>query len=631
MTPGAGEKPVAGAFPRFGVSSKFIKSIKLIYIFLLIIILPVSTSAAATLTDLEDYGPSFRQAVAVDAVENDVTVHPELSAESMFSATAPPYFDADAYILIERRTGLTICAKNAEARLYPASTTKIMTAILALEMGDMDELMTASVRAVRDIGPDGSNIGIIAGEKMRLDNLLDALLVRSANETANIIAENLCDTRDDFIGLMNKKAAELGAHNTNFTNASGIHEPTHYTTAYDLARMANYAMDNTRFREIVAQRSIILAPTNKHSAWDRMNTTNNLLSDSSLRGFSATGIKTGFHSEAGYCIVASGKDDNNMELLCVVLGVRGTAAGTSTRRFKIAADLLAYGFANFKTNTFIRDNELVGTVSVLGGEGLDTVDVVSNGTVRLLMPSEQTHWNVSRIEYIKSEIVAPVTNGDSIGYVEFRNAGEFAGKVNLTASFDIPALKGGIRDLPNRGDTGSARSALSLASAVGNRARALNAHIDPEDDDAAEPGDEAAGGSFLDGINAVGIMKGFLFVLLIFAVLISIIRTIIRFIRSKRRNTNARYHGKLEKPPGKTGYANGRTGYTGDSNTYANSKTGYANDRTGYTGGGNTYANGRTGYANSKNGYAGGRNGYANGRTRSNSVNYASAERRALS
>jgi D-alanyl-D-alanine carboxypeptidase len=523
---------------------------------------------------------SFRRATSVNADENDVSVHPEASAESMFSLSDQPDFDADAYILIDRRTGQTICSKNAEKRLYPASITKIMTAILAIEMGDMDKMMTASVRAVRDIGPDGSNIGIIAGETMRLDNLLDALLVRSANETANIIAENLCETREEFIALMNAKAVELGARNTNFTNANGVHDTTHYSSAYDLAKIANYAMDNARFREIVAQHSIILAPTNKHLSWDKLSNTNSLLTDESITDFDVTGVKTGYHSAAGYCIVASGKS-GGMELLCVVLGVRGEAAGTSARRFKIASDLLSYGFNNFQASTFISDNEFVGTISVLGGESHDTVDAISDGTVRLFLPVERQKWDISRIEYIESEVAAPVESGDIIGYVEFRNAGQFAGRVNLRASSDVPAVKGGVRTPSHRGDTGSARSAISAETGYVTG----NTKPPPFEGDefsnspgaagrnAAEHGvtgreatgliQNAGAGSavtILSRINFRGILAALFFVLLLLAALISVLRTVNAIRRNKRQMRHDKYHGKLDYPPVRGKYRRERAG-----------------------------------------------------------------------
>ncbi|MDR1439956.1 MAG: D-alanyl-D-alanine carboxypeptidase, partial [Clostridiales bacterium] len=382
----------------------------------------------------------------------------------VFETPDLPEFDAEAYILMNRKTGQTICSKNPEKKMYPASTTKIMTAILALEMGDLNMEMTASAKAIRDIGADGSNIGIIAGEVMRLDNLIDALIVKSANEAANIVAENLAGSQEGFIALMNQKAAALGALNTNFVNTHGNHDSSHYTTAYDLALISGYAMSNSLFREYAAKRSIILSPTNKHSSWERLGTTNALLLDESEKNYAVTGVKTGYTSNAGYCLVATGMDANGTELLCVVLGVWGEAA--SARRFNIASSLLEYGFANFGTNTFIGEDELVETISVLGGESVDSVDAVASGAISLFLPVEPEKWNVSKIEYVKSEITAPVAKGEILGYVELRNNGLFAGRVNIVAARDVLGAKGAAREPPRRDDTGSAMDGLPAAGAA---------------------------------------------------------------------------------------------------------------------------------------------------------------------
>ncbi len=153
-------------------------------------------------------------------------------------AAETPSIPEGSCILIDSKTGQVLFEKASDAkRLFPASTTKIMTAALALENGKLDAMMTASQEAIYDIGKDGSNIGIMAGEQLSLENLLKALLISSANETANIIAENLCATRQEFVDLMNQKARELGASDTHFVNPCGAHDDNHYTTAADLAKM----------------------------------------------------------------------------------------------------------------------------------------------------------------------------------------------------------------------------------------------------------------------------------------------------------------------------------------------------------------------------------------------------------
>jgi D-alanyl-D-alanine carboxypeptidase len=176
----------------------------------------------------------------------------------------PPSLPQGSYILIDAATGDVLAEQNSDSKKYPASTTKIITAILALEMGDLNQVMTASLAAINDIGKDGSNIGIMAGEQMKMGDLLKALMISSANETANIIAENLCPTRDEFVDLMNKKAVELGAVNTHFENPCGAHEDNHYTTPADLAKIARYAMTIPEFRDIVKMTYYSLPSTNKH-------------------------------------------------------------------------------------------------------------------------------------------------------------------------------------------------------------------------------------------------------------------------------------------------------------------------------------------------------------------------------
>ncbi|HPZ06006.1 MAG TPA: serine hydrolase, partial [Clostridiales bacterium] len=179
----------------------------------------------------------------------------------------PPSLEAEAYILVDAHTGDVLCEKDSRKTLYPASTTKIMTAILAIEQGNLDEIMTASQSAIDAIGYNGSNIGIIPGEKIPLESLLQAMLISSANEAANIIAENICDSTEEFFELMNRRAKELGAVETHFSNASGIHDPMHFTTAADLACIARHAMTLPEFREIVSTHSFTMPATNKRSKW----------------------------------------------------------------------------------------------------------------------------------------------------------------------------------------------------------------------------------------------------------------------------------------------------------------------------------------------------------------------------
>jgi len=348
-------------------------------------------------------------------------------------------FNARAYILVDAKTGQVLYEHNSdEERLYPASTTKIMTAILALEMGDPDQIMTASKEAVYDIGKDGMNIGIMPGEQIPMKNLLDALLISSANETANIIAENLCDTRQDFIDLMNEKAREIGALDTHFENPCGAHDDNHYTTAADMAKIAVYAMRNEEFRKIVEKKSYQIPPTNKHDSWPVLYSTNKLLRNNKNELFHVTGIKTGYTGPAGQNLVSSAINDEGMELIGVVMGVMQTTPTENS--YTYSEKLLEYGFKNFAVQKVIDKNQTVKSVYVSGAEdNAELLDLVTSDELKCVLPIDKSKWNININKVIESQISAPVQAGQVLGYIECSRNGTLLGKVDIVASKSIEA------------------------------------------------------------------------------------------------------------------------------------------------------------------------------------------------
>lgn len=347
----------------------------------------------------------------------------------------PPALDVGAYILMDLKSGEVLCEKDSQKALYPASTTKIMTAILALEMGDMNQEMTASQSAVADIGEGGSNIGIIPGEKIKLENLLQALLISSANETANIIAENLCKSRDEFVSLMNQRAKELGATNTHFINTCGIHDPMHYTTASDLAKIAMHAMTIPKFREIVSTPSYKMPVTNKHSEWSILSNTNKLMITDKNELYKINGIKTGFTGPAGYNLISSAIDSNGMELIAVVMSVKNENAPENIQTY--SKELLDYGFNNFKRVSLLEKDQVYRNVKVEGAIDTYGLDLVTSDGLNCILPKAEAQRNIKEIPHIAENISAPVNKGDIMGYVEFFKDDVSIGKVELTAARDI--------------------------------------------------------------------------------------------------------------------------------------------------------------------------------------------------
>ncbi|MGB3990053.1 MAG: D-alanyl-D-alanine carboxypeptidase family protein, partial [Acetivibrionales bacterium] len=262
-----------------------------------------------------------------------------------------------SYVLMDSKTGMILAEQNADELIRPASLTKILTAIVALENGDLQQEMEVSQQAVYDIGRGGMNIGIMAGETgLTLENMINVMLIKSANEAANIIAENLAPSRREYMDLMNRRARELGATNTYFVNPSGKdtekEDADHFSTARDIAIMARHAMTIPEFRKIVATEYYEDMPvTNKHDKWDPLRNTNKLLWHDNTHPYringeeyryTVTGMKTGYTAAAGNNLVITATGQDGMELICVVMHVM-----TANKVYGYARELLRYGFENY--------------------------------------------------------------------------------------------------------------------------------------------------------------------------------------------------------------------------------------------------------------------------------------------
>ena len=246
-------------------------------------------------------------------------------------AECAPFDDltAETAILIDARTGEVLYEKDADRRIYPASTTKMMTAILAIENVNLLKLTTVSEHAAKT---EGSSAQLRAGDRVQIQDLLYGLMLSSGNDAAVVIAEHIDGSEKEFAKRMTKKAHDIGATKTHFTNANGLPDEQHYTTARDLAKIASYAYQNKRFKRIVKMkdRSIRISNTGRII---KLHNTNQLLSTMK----ECDGIKTGTTRAAGQCLVASAtKDDTS--LIAIVMKV------ANGKRWQEAKQLLEYGF-----------------------------------------------------------------------------------------------------------------------------------------------------------------------------------------------------------------------------------------------------------------------------------------------
>jgi len=334
-------------------------------------------------------------------------------------AAQKPYLTAPSAILVEVGcNGQVLYEYQARQEREPASTTKIMTAILALELGQLDMPLKASEYAATT---PGTTIYLTTGETLKLGDLVKGALINSGNDAATAIAEGLAGSEATFAWLMNRKARLLGAYHTNFKNPHGLSEPGHYSSAYDLALMARYALRNPFFRRLVATREEqIPAPDGVRFLYN----TNRLLD--SYPG--CDGIKTGTTVAAGQCLVASATRGGR-QLISVVLGSSG--------RYSDTRALLDYGFNNFYSET-APAGETIGQVYVRNGEK-NSVAVSPEITVGYAVPKEEAALLEKRV-LLPGFIKAPVREGQQIGEVIILFKGEEIARSNLVATREVAAL-----------------------------------------------------------------------------------------------------------------------------------------------------------------------------------------------
>jgi D-alanyl-D-alanine carboxypeptidase (penicillin-binding protein 5/6) len=313
-----------------------------------------------------------------------------------------PRIHAAAAILIESKSGAILYAKNEEQRRAPASTTKIMTAIVALEKGNLAKVVKVSRKAA---ATSGSRLGIRAGDRLSLKELLEGVMLQSGNDGSIAVAEGVAGSVDGFVALMNLKAKEIGALKTHFRNPHGLRAPSHYTTALDLALLARYGLADRRFAGLVSQKSATLQWQADGKEREIRNT-NRLLWH--LEG--ADGVKTGTTNEAGHCLVASATRDGR-QYIAVALH--------SGDRWGDCARLLEYAFAEFTTVMVADRRQSACQIRVDGGNPAlvplfprsDLLAVVRKGEESLITP---------RVFLDRTPPRPPLRPGQSLGKIGYQ-------------------------------------------------------------------------------------------------------------------------------------------------------------------------------------------------------------------
>ncbi len=342
------------------------------------------------------------------------------------AAAFEPEIEASSAILADAYTGQILYRKNPDLKLSPASITKIMTMLVAMdavERGDvsLDDPVTISRQAVK---VEGSRIHLSEGLVWTLGDLLEAVAIVSANDASVAVAQHVAGPVEQFVTLMNKKAKQLGMVNTQFKNPEGLDEEGHYTTAYDIYLMSAELIK--KHPKVLEWTSTWLFNTEGKSGISGVRSNTNTL----LRKYKdLDGLKTGHTEKAGYCLAATAERDGT-RLISVVMGT-----ASESERDRISADLLDYGFKNFTRVSLVKKDETVGLVSVKNGRKLKVEAVASEDLGILTEKGNEDDVSLKIIQVVPE---APVKKGELVGYAAGFKGKEEIARIPLLAGEDVP-------------------------------------------------------------------------------------------------------------------------------------------------------------------------------------------------
>lgn len=332
-------------------------------------------------------------------------------------ALAKPQISAPSAILIDAASGQVLWTKNPDEKRAIASTTKIMTAILVIENVPLSDSVVTSKKASN---AGESEIYLSEGEKLTVEQLLYGLMLKSANDAALALAEKTGGSVENFVAMMNGKAKKLKMDNTRFANPHGLSNGSHFSTARDMSTIAHYAMKNNNFRKIVGTKKVTIPwPGNQYQRV--------LENFNKLLGYydKATGIKTGYISKSGYCLVSSAKDGNH-EVIAVVLGARSSQESTEQSKM-----LLEWGLNNFKHKAIVKKGRAYANLKISEREEIPLVAESS----KTMLVSEEAGYRTFVVA--DKTIKPPITKGQQMGRLEIMNEnGENIGNVPLIAKKD---------------------------------------------------------------------------------------------------------------------------------------------------------------------------------------------------
>ena len=343
--------------------------------------------------------------------------------------------NAKAYVLIDARSGRILCGHNEKEKMPMASTTKIMTCILAIENTDILKDNRCVAFSKRAAAMPDVQLDAVEGEKFYIKDLLYSLMLESHNDTAVAVAEGIGGSVEDFADMMNKKAEEIGAENTHFVTPNGLDSDEHYSTAYDMAIIARYAMKNEKFREIIKTGGYTFNSYKENESGEiyKRYSVNN--KDSFLNMMEgACGIKTGYTSKAGYCFVGA-LERGNRRFISVVLGCGWPPE--KNKKWSDTKKLMQYGIDNYKYNIIWDSNKFSKDIEVKDGEKKKCTLKAEGIGCYLMSPQDKYE-----IEYeIPEKIMAPVAENEIVGSVKVHINTEIIEQFDIRAANEIKLTK----------------------------------------------------------------------------------------------------------------------------------------------------------------------------------------------
>lgn len=362
---------------------------------------------------------------------------------SVFSCTALaiedlPMIEASAYIAVETESNTVLFEHNADEQLYPASVTKLLTALVAVDHLSLDDVIVVAPEDVEGLYEQGSSVFLRNGEEVKFENMLKYLLVASGNDAANAIARTVAGSTEAFADLMNQKALELGCTGTQFTNPTGLPDDNHKTTARDIYLIAMEVLENPLLVEICGTAKLVFPATNLHDE-TTFYSTNYLISTSKDDRYfyeGANGMKTGWTGAAGMCLVATA-ERNDLHILTVVLGAPKRDDG-SQGSFTETTKLLDYCFNNYKKDIFIPATEPICDVTInLAKKDEANLTLTLSEDYYDILAKDTTREELSIVPLTDAEITAPVKKGDVLGTASITYDGEIRATIDLIAANDV--------------------------------------------------------------------------------------------------------------------------------------------------------------------------------------------------